>query len=141
MKDEVQTTSTTFNQMSIIQCSKVQHYRENQRPFPQILKYRRPKSSHVSIFCQLYLGKTLQCFLFTFFGVFSITENKFSPTKGSENFGHRYLRLCGTSIWFYPLVYSIFMRLYNRKLWQKFFLSGGQKPYFYWQNERNKVSS
>jgi hypothetical protein len=90
--------------MSIIQCSKVQPYRESQRPFPQIFKYRRPKSSHVSIFCQLYRGKTLQSFLFTFYCVFSITENNFSPNKGSENFGHRYLRLCGTSIRFYPAI-------------------------------------
>ena len=86
------------------------------------------QNRHMSQFSVNFTGaKHCKVFLFTFFGVFSIIENKFSPTKGSENFGHRYLRLCGTSIWFYPLVYSIFMRLYNRKLWQKFFFIGGSE--------------
>ena len=82
LKDEVQTTGRTFNQMSIIQCSKVQSYRENQsRPFPQILKYRRPKSSHVSIFCQLHQGKTLQSFCLPFSVFSQLLRINFHPIK------------------------------------------------------------
>ena len=99
------------------------------------------QNRHMSQFSVNFTGaKHCKDFLFTFFGIFSITENKFSPTKE--------VKILVIGIWgFVELVFG-FTLWYIQYSWDctigncdKSFLSGGQKPYFYWQNERNKVSS